>query len=379
MDVITFENVVKKFRSWHERHDSLKSRVLHRGEGHWTERTILDDVSFSVKDGSSFAIIGRNGAGKSTSLKLMSRILVPNSGSVKVQGRVSALLELGAGFHPDLTGRENIFLNGAVLGLSQETLRKRYDEIVDFSGIGDYIENQVKTYSSGMYARLGFAVAVNVDPDILLVDEVLSVGDAAFRQKCRNKIEELRLGGRTVVVVSHDTNTVMNICDQAVWIEKGKVRAEGLAADVVTKYRSSADPTIRTDDDGRIHFGKGEQLIRLKHLMLDGEEGTPRLPIGGSVRLALDIAPSSAVLMGVDLVDPNGNVVGRDESPAQSGSLEFVIDDIAVMRGRYTMRAWVADADGDVIDGIEVGNFNVVAAQGMKKPVLDLNGSWSKK
>ena len=378
MDVITFESVVKKFRSWHERHDSLKARMLHHSEGRWTERTILDDVSFSVADGSSFAIIGRNGAGKSTSLKLMSKILVPNSGTVTVKGRVSALLELGAGFHPDLTGRENIFLNGAVLGLSQETLRKRYDEIVEFSGIGEFIENQVKTYSSGMYARLGFAVAVNVDPDILLVDEVLSVGDAQFRQKCRNKIEELRLGGRTVVVVSHDTNTIMNICDRAVWIEKGKVCAEGATGDVVTKYRAAADPTIRTDDDGRIHYGKGDQVIRVNELLLNGETGAVRLPIGGSLQLSVDVKPSSALTMGIDLVDPNGNIVGRDESPAQSGSLVFSVDDIAVMRGRYTLRAWVAGADGEVIDGVEAGNFNVVAAQGMKKPVLDLNGNWSK-
>ena len=242
MDVIEFDHVVKKYRSWHERHDSLKSRILNRSEGRWTERTVLNDVSFSVADGSSFAIIGRNGAGKSTSLKLMSRILVPNSGRVSVTGRVSALLELGAGFHPDLTGRENIFLNGAVLGLSQRTLHERFDDIVEFSGLEDYIENQVKTYSSGMYARLGFAVAVNVDPDILLLDEVLAVGDSAFRQKCRAKIEEMRLGGRTVVIVSHDVSTINNICDRAVWIEKGKVRAEGTAVDVVTKYRAAADP-----------------------------------------------------------------------------------------------------------------------------------------
>ena len=378
MDVITFENVVKKFRSWHERHDSLKARMLNHSEGRWTERTILDEVSFSVADGSSFAIIGRNGAGKSTSLKLMSKILVPNSGTVTVKGRVSALLERGAGFHPDLTGRENIFLNGAVLGLSQDTLRKRYDEIVEFSGIGEFIENQVKTYSSGMYARLGFAVAVNVDPDILLVDEVLSVGDAQFRQKCRNKIEELRLGGRTVVVVSHDTNTIMNICDRAVWIENGKVCAEGATGDVVTKYRAAADPTIRTDDDGRIHYGKGDQVIRVNELLLNGEAGAVRLPIGGSLKLSVEVKPSSAVTMGVDLVDPNGNVVGRDESPAESGTMVFTVDDLAVMRGRYTLRAWVADADGEIIDGVEAGNCNVVAAQGMKKPVLDLNGNWSK-
>ncbi|NBO55339.1 MAG: ABC transporter ATP-binding protein [Actinobacteria bacterium] len=192
VEVIEFDHVVKKYRSWHERHDSLKSRILNRSEGRWTERTVLNDVSFSVADGSSFAIIGRNGAGKSTALKLISRILVPNSGRVSVTGRVSALLELGAGFHPDLTGRENIFLNGAVLGLSQRTLQERFDDIVEFSGLEDYIENQVKTYSSGMYARLGFAVAVNVDPDILLLDEVLAVGDSAFRQKCRAKISEWR-------------------------------------------------------------------------------------------------------------------------------------------------------------------------------------------
>lgn len=376
MEVIEFDHVVKKYRSWHERHDSLKSRILNRSEGRWTERTVLNDVSFSVTDGSSFAIIGRNGAGKSTALKLISRILVPNSGRVSVTGRVSALLELGAGFHPDLTGRENIFLNGAVLGLSQRTLQERFDDIVEFSGLEDYIENQVKTYSSGMYARLGFAVAVNVDPDILLLDEVLAVGDSAFRQKCRAKIEEMRLGGRTVVIVSHDTSTVTNICDRAVWIEKGKVKAEGSAADVVTKYRAAADPTIRLDDDGFVHFGKGEQLIQFKQLLLDGSDEAMRIPIGGTLRVALQVAPSSAKTIGIDLVDPNGYVVGRDESSARSGSVEFVVENLTVVRGRYTLRAWVADADGETIDGIELRSFNVVAAQGMKRPTLDLNGEW---
>ena len=216
------EDVSKAFRIFSERNQSIKQALLRRRRGKYDDFWALRDVSFSVKEGTTFGIVGSNGSGKSTTLKLLAQILVPDQGSVKVEGRVSALLELGAGFHPDLTGRENVFLNGAILGLSRKTLNQRLEEIVDFAGLGTFIDNPVKTYSSGMYARLGFAVAVNVDPDILLIDEVLAVGDESFQRKCAERIGELRSGGRTVVLVSHNLSSIQAMCDTAAWIDQGE-------------------------------------------------------------------------------------------------------------------------------------------------------------
>ena len=181
----------------------------------------LRDVSFEVYEGETFGLIGENGSGKSTMLKCLTKILRPDEGTVAVNGKVSALLELGAGFHPELSGRENVFLNGAILGLSQKELRRRFDEIVDFAGVGAFIDEPVKNYSSGMYVRLGFSVAINVDPDVLLVDEVLAVGDEAFQRKCNEKFAELRNQGKTIVLVSHGLGTVQNLCDRVAWFSHG--------------------------------------------------------------------------------------------------------------------------------------------------------------
>ena len=187
----------------------------------------LRDVSFTVDAGRTFGIIGRNGSGKSTMLKLIAGIGKPTRGQVRVNGRVSALIELGAGFHPEISGRENVFINGMMLGLSRRTIAERFDEIVAFAELESFIDAPVKTYSSGMYMRLGFAVAINVDPDVLLVDEVLAVGDQAFTNKCLDKFDELRRDGRTIVLVTHSLDMVTRFCEEALWLDHGKVRSQG--------------------------------------------------------------------------------------------------------------------------------------------------------
>ncbi|MDQ3930627.1 MAG: ABC transporter ATP-binding protein, partial [Chloroflexota bacterium] len=196
----------------------------------------LRDVNFSIYAGEAVGIIGENGSGKSTTLKLISRILEPSTGSVSVRGKVSALLELGTGFHPELTGRENIFLNGSLLGLSRKEMAARYDAIVDFSEIGEFIDTPIKHYSSGMVMRLGFAVAINVDPDILLTDEVLAVGDEAFQRKCLDYISMLRRRGVTIVFVSHALESVRALCSRAIWLDHGRMIADGPAGEVVDRY-----------------------------------------------------------------------------------------------------------------------------------------------
>jgi homopolymeric O-antigen transport system ATP-binding protein len=244
-NVLEVQDLCKKFRrgelygSLRDLLPALTHRLVRGGSGQELDRRdfwALKDVSFSVRRGEAFGIIGGNGAGKSTILKLLTGIMRPTKGSIRVAGRVSALIEVSAGFHQDLTGRENIYLNGAILGMTKEEIRRRFDAIVDFSGLEEFIDTPVKRYSSGMYARLGFSVAAHVDPDVLLVDEVLSVGDYLFQRKCVERMNEVISGGATVVFVSHNLRAVANLCPRSLLLERGQVQTIGPTAEVIRAY-----------------------------------------------------------------------------------------------------------------------------------------------
>lgn len=228
--------VWKKFYVYQNRVDSLKERVIfwgrHRAEEFWA----LKNINLDVPRGKTVGLIGRNGSGKSTLLKIISRILYPTRGEVRVNGRLSTLLELGAGFHPDFTGRENIYLNASILGFTRKEIKERLSDIISFAELGDFIDNPVRNYSSGMYMRLGFAVAVHVDPDILLIDEVLAVGDLAFQDKCLARIQELQKQGKTIVIVTHVPKKVEELCDLALWLDRGEARMLGPAKEVAQAY-----------------------------------------------------------------------------------------------------------------------------------------------
>lgn len=239
---VTVRDLGKKFRLYHERNQSLKSAVMRRKVSDHEDFWALRDISFDVPQGSTFALIGSNGSGKSTLLKCLARILWPDEGEIVSQGRLASLLEVGSGFHPELSGRENIYLNGSILGMSRKEVERKFDDIVDFSEIGRFIDQPVKSYSSGMYVRLGFSVAIHVQPDVLVVDEILAVGDAAFQEKSRAKFDELHKQGKTVILVSHALGTVMQMCDQAAWIEKGALQKVGPVDEVISAYNNSVFP-----------------------------------------------------------------------------------------------------------------------------------------
>ena len=245
MDAIVIDNVSKQFRKTVRRHHTtLKTEIIRwfrKGRRPLPHTFIqsLDGVSLRVPQGQTMGIIGRNGAGKSTLLKIITGIYSPTSGTVEVNGRISALLDLGAGFHPDFSGRENILINGIILGMSRSEIRARMPAIIDFSELGDFVDEPVRTYSSGMYMRLAFSVATHVDPDILLIDEILAVGDEHFAHKSRAKMNEFKKGGKTIVLVTHDLNTVQTWCDRAAWIDAGRIRAVGIPSEVVTQYRDA--------------------------------------------------------------------------------------------------------------------------------------------
>lgn len=221
---IIVENVTKTFQVHQGKNTTLKEKILYAGREQKREFVALKNVSFNIERGSTVALIGKNGSGKSTLLKLMSRILYPDKGTVLIKGRVSSLLELGAGFHPDFTGVENIYMNGALLGLSRKDIERKFDEIVEFSELGDFLHEPVRNYSSGMYMRLAFSVAVAVDPEILLVDEILAVGDSAFQAKCISRIKQLKAENKTIVIVSHDSSAVERLCDTAIWVNNSRVQ-----------------------------------------------------------------------------------------------------------------------------------------------------------
>jgi lipopolysaccharide transport system ATP-binding protein len=233
------DHVSKSFRLYKERNQTLKSTIMRGRRSVHEDFWALNDISFDVPAGSTFGLIGSNGSGKSTLLKCLAKIYYPEKGSITANGKLAALLEVGSGFHHELSGRENIFLNGSILGMSKKEITRKFDEIVDFSGVEQFIDQPVKNYSSGMYVRLGFAIAINVDPDVLVVDEVLAVGDAEFQEKCRQKFIDIKNEGKTVILVSHSMAQVQDMCDHAAWISHGNLIEVGEAQPTIHAYLKS--------------------------------------------------------------------------------------------------------------------------------------------
>lgn len=236
MSVISIKDIEKKFKVYYDKGQTFKERLLFRNRNHYEERLVLKGISFQVEKGQAIGLIGENGSGKSTLLKLMTRIMYPDKGSIEIKGRVSSLIELGAGFHPDMSGRENIYTNASIFGLTKKEVDSRIKDIIEFSELEEFIDNPVRTYSSGMYMRLAFSVAINVDADILLIDEILAVGDVSFQAKCFNKLREIKAKGTTIVIVSHSLGQIEQICDRSIWIDQGVIREIGKPREVHPIY-----------------------------------------------------------------------------------------------------------------------------------------------
>lgn len=366
MHAIEVEGVSKAFRVFSERNQSMKQALIRRRRARYEEFWALRDVSFNIEAGTTFGMIGSNGAGKSTALKLLAQILVPDRGRIHVEGRVSALLELGAGFHADLSGRENVFLNGAILGLSRRTLKDRLDAIVEFADLGAFIDNPVKTYSSGMYARLGFAVAVNVDPEVLLIDEVLAVGDENFQRKCAERIAELRSGGRTVVLVSHSLGSIQAMCDRAAWIDHGNLRAIGPASEVVDAYIGTVHPTAVVDASGRVRTGSGETRAEVTVVDARTEAATTVPRSGSPVRLDFELTTVTAcdeavVVFGIRRADgiEVAGTTSRQSFPTLAlptgvTRFSYAVPALALLPGSYDVFIRVTDwHHNHLIDGCE--------------------------
>ncbi len=233
---IEIDDVYKSFRVYKDKGTELKDKILFKHRNNYTRHKVIDGISIKIRPGEAVGFVGHNGCGKSTLLKMISRIIYPDKGTITTRGRISGLIELGAGFHPDMTGRENIYTNAAIYGLSKKEIDKRLENIIEFSGLRKYIDTPVRTYSSGMYMRLGFSVAINVDAEILLIDEILAVGDGEFQNKCFNELKAIKERGKTIVIVSHSLDQIEEICDKSYWINDGVIKMEGSPKDVHAAY-----------------------------------------------------------------------------------------------------------------------------------------------
>jgi ABC-2 type transport system ATP-binding protein len=358
---ISVRDVSKHFKVAHERYPSLKEKVIHLGRNPGEDFVALHPMSIEIAEGTTFGLLGHNGSGKSTLLKCIAGLLRPTTGEIETRGRLAALLELGAGFQAELTGRENIFLNGAILGMSKRDLARRFDEIVAFAELEQFIDTQVRFYSSGMYVRLGFAVAVSVEPDILLVDEVLSVGDEAFQRKCLERVEQFQQEGRTIVVVTHAADLVRRVCQVAAVLDHGHLVALGEPRESVRVFREhlrKSQPRPRVGDQV---VDDTLQLVDVR-LERDGVPATvlaPGDPL--TVRAAFDVdAPIDGVVFTVMIHDAEGGVVHRANNRIAGceidrvtapGEIVFSFPDVLLPDGEYAITVCATSADaGSIFD-----------------------------
>jgi ABC-2 type transport system ATP-binding protein len=354
---VVVEGVSKRFRLYHERNRSLKALILRAGRVRYDEFWALRDVSLEIPEGITFGLVGENGSGKSTLLKCIAKILRPDDGRIRTRGKMAALLELGSGFHPELSGRENVFLNGSILGLSKRDLTAKFDDIVSFAGLERFIDQPVKNYSSGMYVRLGFSVAINIDPDVLLVDEVLAVGDAVFQRRCNEKFADFRRAGKTVVIVSHAADAMRTMCDQVAWLKDGQIVTQGRSEDVVDEYvdQGHEDRVEVTPEVAESRWGSGE--VRLQDVTLVDASGrdTSHPSTGDAVTFRLRYRATKPVakpVFGLALETLDGTWLWahhtRDagfvpDEISGEGTVDLHVPNLVLQPGTYDLSASIVD------------------------------------
>lgn len=422
-NAIEVNNITKKFKIFVDRGMTLKERMLFNNRRKYDYRQVLNGVSFEVKKGEAVGLIGQNGCGKSTILKLLSKIIYPDSGNISINGRVSSLIELGAGFHPDLSGRENIYINASIFGLSKREIDNRLSDIIGFSELEEYIDNPVRTYSSGMYMRLAFSVAINVDADVLLIDEILAVGDAGFQTKCFNKLKEIKAAGTTIVIVSHALGQIEQICERSYWIKDGIIAVQGTPRDVHPKYngymaeerikivnREQAEKkedsgqqtenqdsstnskdmeennntgTANDNDENDRHHGNRDAYIKCVNILNSKNEKTVGLYTGEAITITFDYVMSKPVknaVFGIAVFSVDGrHCYGTntliDQCPdvdiTHDGTVKVEIDNMILLPGKYTLDVAITSADDTVADyyqkALEFEVFSVVKDIGVAR------------
>jgi ABC-2 type transport system ATP-binding protein len=397
---VDVRDVSKRFRLVHDKYNSLKERVIHAGRVPHEDFWALQNISLQVNEGETVGLLGHNGSGKSTLLKCIAGILQPTTGEIAVKGRVASMLELGAGFSDDLSGRANIFLNASLMGMSKKEIESKIDDIIDFAEIGPFIDNQVRFYSSGMYTRLGFAVAVNMDPHILLVDEVLAVGDENFQRKCIDKIRSFQKEGRTIVFVSHSPDLVRSICDRAYVLDHGKIVGQGNVQDAISILRDfqmagsslvndPSDPANAKKPKPSDHHNSGEKRVLISSLEIQGEStgGSAPLQSGDSAILrvgyeVLNYVPTD-VIFGLEILDAKGETVYRGDTATLEmppltlvgkGNILVRLGSLPLGEGVYSVSVSLVDLHGGtLLDWRSLDNSVKVLCQQKSSGVLALN------
>lgn len=363
---ISVENVSKKFKVNVEK--SLKETIFSGFRNRSTSKTLeaLNNINIKIKPGESVALLGHNGSGKSTLLKTIGGILAPSTGHIEIRGRIAALLELGAGFHPDLTGRENIFLNAAILGMTKQEIQDTFEDIVSFSGIGDFVNSQVKFYSSGMYIRLAFAVAVHSNPDVLLIDEVLAVGDEPFQRKCLERIRQFQSEGRTILFVSHSAEQVREICTRAIVLDRGELIFDGDVNEGIKKLRETFE-IARIQENSLQSKSEGSPKGTIRNIQIN--ENGHQVDFGGKIKLSstinlsfdLEIKVDESWVAGFTLETPQGNPVYRLNTegaevdiPARAGiyRLDFQLPSVNFGNDSLNLQVGLTDKFGNIWDSI---------------------------
>ena len=354
-EAVVVSELWKNFRLYHEKNQYLKAAILRGRRARYEEFWALRGIDFSVPTGTTFGVIGSNGSGKSTLLKCLTGILTPDKGSVTVKGRISALLELGAGFHPELSGRENVFMNGAILGLSKKEITSKFDDIVEFAGLENFIDTPVKNYSSGMFVRLGFAVAAHVEPEVLLIDEVLSVGDESFQRKCAERIEQFRRDGRTIVFVSHGLVVVEQLCETCAWLEKGELKMVGPSGDVISAYQGQSHQAQRVEGELGQRWGSGEAQIVAVRVLDSSGSGASVLTTMENSSIEIDLSShmplqDPVVTVRIDTLSGqhvwgsstrrNGLSLGMLDGPA---TVTIAMDALPLLEGVYDLTVGLTD------------------------------------
>jgi ABC-type polysaccharide/polyol phosphate transport system ATPase subunit len=389
---IRVDSLWKNFRLYHERNRYLKAAMLRGRRARYEEFWALQDVSLTVAKGATVGVIGSNGSGKTTLLKCLTGIYTPERGSVHIDGNVAALLELGAGFHAELSGTENIYLNGSILGMSKKEIDNKFDSIVEFAGLEQFIDTPVKNFSSGMVVRLGFSIATHVEPEVLLIDEILAVGDQAFQRKSTEKIEQFRRDGRTILVVSHSLGLVQQLCDTVVWLEKGHVKMTGPASDVIAEYTGTTYGNFaREDASSKTRWGSGEAQITQVTTLDASEQPIDTLSSGDEFRLRLELNSHVRIespVLRVQMETMSGELVWSTTTQRGTATLR-VLDGPAVAMlqipalpladGTYYVSVSITDATGTTeFDHCQHwAKIHVVGGQPNDGGVVALPSSWS--
>jgi ABC-type polysaccharide/polyol phosphate transport system ATPase subunit len=389
---IVVDRVSRRFRVHPKAQRTLKDLFVARGRSRAREVWALQDVSFAVEPGGAVGLVGRNGSGKTTLLRLISGIIKPTSGRVEADGRVASLLELGAGFHSDFTGRENVYLNGSIHGLSRPRVRELMDEIVAFSELERFIDLPVRTYSSGMYMRLGFAVAAHIQSDVLLLDEVFAVGDEQFQRKCFGKIAEFKGRGGTILFVSHDAQAVERLCDRAVLLRQGRVEFDGDTREAIREYRRllAADANPDEVGAGLREWGSGEARVEHAELLDIDDEARAQFAAGEPLTVRLVVTAESGVVpprVSLELRDEGGLVLGSAaqdtadlgwDGAAGRQEIRFRLDHLPLADGRFHLRVALVDAaHGRLLHSLDDAVRFFVFPTGAESGAVLLDGSWT--